>query len=432
MTLDASIRPSTTGPDTNLSPTATLRVQILGPLRLWHNGVEFSAGARQQAQLLALLLARQGDPVSKTDLIQLIWGDRAPDSALNVIHKYVGALRRLLEPSLLPGATSSYLVRRGGSYVCTAGSDTLDLAAFRHGVTAARKYASQERPEDALKSYAQALQLWRGPCGDGLALPPTALPIFAGVNAEFFDASTEAAELAVTLGRPELVLAPLQRAALMAPLHEPVQAALISALGAAGRQADALSVFSTVRSRLVEELGIDPGAVLESAMQKVLRQELTPTVETRSTAAFRQTSEPLAEGTRPASSLPGVVGRSEELGVLRGGLRRASSGETALIVVEGEAGAGKTYLMEQIAREAADADFLVAWGRCIDGAGAPSMWPWVQVVRAVLDELPAAERGAEMAGVLGHLLQPHDDFRAPAPSPEASGQFHLFEGVSAC
>ena len=67
------------------------------------------------------------------------------------------------------------------------------------------------------------------------------------MNGEFLDACTAAAELALSLGQPERILARLQLAATMAPLHEPVHASLITALGAAGQQAEALSVFRAVR-----------------------------------------------------------------------------------------------------------------------------------------------------------------------------------------
>ena len=92
---------------------APLRLQILGPMRLWRDGVEVSASPRQQAQLLALLLARAGRPTSVTELIDLIWGDDASVSALNVIHKYVSGLRRLLEPAVVARAAGSYLHTRG-------------------------------------------------------------------------------------------------------------------------------------------------------------------------------------------------------------------------------------------------------------------------------------------------------------------------------
>ena len=87
------------------------------------------------------------------------------------------------------------------------------------------------------------------------------MPIFAALNNEFFDACTAAADLAVSLGRPETVLVPLHLAARIAPLHQPVQAGLITVLGAAERQVDALAVFALlVRTRLAEDLGlIRPG-----------------------------------------------------------------------------------------------------------------------------------------------------------------------------
>ncbi len=66
-----------------------LRLQILGPLRLWRDGVELDAGPRQQAYLLALLLAREGRLVSMGELVDLIWDDDAPASAVNVIQKSV-------------------------------------------------------------------------------------------------------------------------------------------------------------------------------------------------------------------------------------------------------------------------------------------------------------------------------------------------------
>ena len=191
-------------------PGSSLRLQILGPLRLWRDGVELDAGPRQQAYLLALLLAREGRPISTAELVDLIWGEEAPASALNVLHKYIGALRRLLEPALPVRGTGSYLLRQGQRLPVHRRSRTLDLVSFRKFVAAADAAVSEHSHETALDHYVDALGLWNGPAGDGLAQGPAAMSIFAGLNDEFFDACTAAAELAVSLGRPERVLAPLQ------------------------------------------------------------------------------------------------------------------------------------------------------------------------------------------------------------------------------
>ncbi|MFC0552520.1 winged helix-turn-helix domain-containing protein [Planotetraspora thailandica] len=113
------------------SASGSLRLQILGPLRLWRGGVELEAGPRQQAYLLALLLAGQGRPISTGELVDLIWDEDAPVSAVNVLHKYVGTLRRLLEPALSIRESGSYLRRRGNGYLFVADAGLLDLADFR-------------------------------------------------------------------------------------------------------------------------------------------------------------------------------------------------------------------------------------------------------------------------------------------------------------
>ncbi|MFI9485861.1 ATP-binding protein [Promicromonospora sp. NPDC052451] len=405
-----------------------LRIQILGPLRLWRGQTELDTGPRQQAYLLALLAAHPGLPVSKSELVDLIWGDAAPDSALNVIHKYVGVLRRLLEPTLPSRGQSSYLVRRGGSYLCTAGSGTLDLATFRDLVASAQSDSGDGRPEDALDAFERALRLWHGSAGDGLALRPDAVPVFAGLNNEFFGACTAAADLAVAVGQPERVLAPLRLAASMGPLHEPVHASLITILGAAGQQAEALSVYQSVRTRLVEELGIDPGPLLELAHQQVLRQDLPaghPTSPDHAPPARAELVPPL----RPVDVEP--VGRAVELTALRDTVSRVAGGATGLVVLEGEPGVGKTRLLEQVAGEAGAKGCLVAWGRSADREGAPSMWPWLQTVRAILEDLPEAEQRPWLTGALGELLEPHDAAPAGRLLPGGSGQFRLFENVVA-
>ncbi|MEV6040479.1 AAA family ATPase [Nonomuraea sp. NPDC052116] len=420
-----------------------LRLQILGPLRLWRDGVELATGPRQQAYLLALLLARAGKPISTSELIDLIWGDDVPASAVNILQKYVGSLRRLLEPALPARTNGTYLQRRANGYLFAGGAGMLDLLAFREFVEAARAGLAERRPDAALDSYVRALGRWHGPAGDGLFHGSTAMSIFAALDGEFFDACAAAAELAVSRGRPARVLQPLYLAAGMAPLHETVQAGLVAVLGAAGHQSEALKVFRTVRARLAEELGIGPGPALLEAYQRVLRQPLTsvggydahartasitlPATAPKDQPTLAGRAEETHTGRRPASTLGepptgGLVGRVEELAVLRQAVESARAGGTALVLVEGEPGVGKTRLLEEISAEADRRGALVVWGRCLEGDGAPSMWLWVQAVGALLEELPAAAREEWRSGELGRLVEP----RGGVP-PDSGARFRLFE-----
>ncbi|MFF5364746.1 BTAD domain-containing putative transcriptional regulator [Streptomyces scabiei] len=392
-------------------------LQILGPLRIWRDGLELGAGPRQQAHLLALLLARTGRPTSTSELIDLVWGDGAPSSAMNILQKYIGALRRLLEPQLPVRETGSYLHRRGSSYLFAAGSATLDLVAFRERVDAARAALTRHDREVALDHYVGALGLWRGPAGDGIAEGTLAATVFAALDNEFYDACTAAAELAVSLGRPERVLAALQLAASMAPFNEPVLAALVGVLGAAGRQAEALSVFRQVRDRLADELGIDPGPALEEAQRRILTQP-------PASPPTREADEEVGRTTAAT-----LIGRAEELATLRRIVERALSGDTAIGIVEGEPGAGKTRLLEEAAAVAGRLGALTVWGSCLEGDGTPAMWPWEQALSQVVRSLPAEASTQWLTGGLGSLLSARDD--ATRELPDGNAQFRLFEQVVA-
>ncbi|MEU1276100.1 AAA family ATPase [Streptomyces sp. NPDC005799] len=413
---------------------ATLRLQILGPLRIWRGESEVEAGPRQQAYLLALLLARGDRPTGIDELIDLIWGEDAPATALNVIHKYVGSIRRLLEPDLPPRETGTYLLRRGNGYLCAAGADVLDLTRFRQQSGAARKARAEEHYAAALDHYLEALRLWSGPACDGWAHGPAAAPIFAGLNDEYLQACTEAADIALMLGQAARALPAMRLAATMAPLHEPVQASLITLLGGTGRQAEALAVFDAVRGRLAEDLGIDPGQALKAAHQKVLTQTPPP----RPQAA----EVPLAAPSRmPTPSLPPIsptplpgqvdrlVGRTDELAALRRALEPALENGTAVVLLEGEPGVGKSRLMEETARHAEDRGALVVWGHCLEGEGRPTMWPWVQTVSSLFQVMPQARREQWAARDLGHLVGSRAERPAAPAIPDGSARFRLLEQV---
>lgn len=389
----------------------SLRMQILGSLRLWRGDAELDIGPRQQACVLALLLAREGRPTSTAELIDLIWGQDAPASAVNVLHKYIGTLRRLLEPALPVRGTGSYLLRRGNGYLFTAGPGMLDLVSFRDFVASAESALSQRREEAALDDYVAGLELWTAPAADGLAQGPAAMGVFAALNNLFFDTCTAAAELALSLGHPERVLTALQLAASMAPLHEPVHASLIASLGAAGRQVEAISVFRTVRVRLADELGLDPGQALEAAHQRVL------------------TNSPTDRVVSVEPSPDGLVGRTDELVLLRHAIEPAFARGSALVIVEGEPGVGKTRLLEEVAVEADRRGALVVWGRGIQGDGTPSMWPWMQAIRAIVDALPPAAKEKWLDSDLGRLIEPRGGVLAGSVLLDSGGQFRLFEHV---
>src|SRR3989441_2033110 len=130
------------------------------------------------------------------------------------------------------------------------------------------------------------------------------------------------------------------------------------------------------------------------------------------------------------------VGRHHELVELRAGLEDAVAGRGRSFLVVGEAGIGKTRLVEELAREAAERGHLVLWGRCWEGEGAPPYWPWIQVIRTYLriahsEGLPRIAGGAgapylaQLVPELGGLQS-----RAPSVPPQSEhARFYLFDAV---
>ncbi|GAB2908392.1 AfsR/SARP family transcriptional regulator [Streptomyces heilongjiangensis] len=250
---------------------------VLGPVRVRRAGVELAPGRPQEQALLALLLARAGRPVAVGEIVDVLWGRRPPDSAVNVIRRHVGSLRRWLEPGLPTRAVGRWLVREAGGYRLLVDDGSLDLLRFRRLCDEARRTAADPHaaPARAVDLLTEALELWRGPAGAGLPADVRERAGFGQLDRERLTAVREAADGALRAGIPDTVLPVLREAVTGAPLDEPLLARLILTLAATGRTAEALTAYRTARTRLADELGIDPGRELREAHRAVLR-EATP------------------------------------------------------------------------------------------------------------------------------------------------------------
>ncbi|MFF3331105.1 BTAD domain-containing putative transcriptional regulator [Streptomyces sp. NPDC002888] len=335
------------------------RFEVLGPMRVCEGERELDLGFPQQRALLGLLLVQAGRPVPAGEIVDVLWSERPPASALNVVRRYVGALRRLLEPDLPPRAPGRRLLRRAGGYLLEAGEDEVDLLRFRGLTKRGKRAAATGRPEVALRHFVEALGEWRGPVAMGIPASVREHAVFAAVERELVHTTVMAADTALLCGRTEPVLSRLRQATELDPLNESLHARLVMALAVCGLQAEALAAYEGVRRLLAEELGVSPGAELAAAHTRVLRQELRPTglasgPGTR--AAPPEVSEPVV---RPAQLPPDLMvftGRRAELGSLLEVTEAAvdSAGAPATVLIGGMAGIGKTTLAVRWAHEVAD------------------------------------------------------------------------------
>ncbi|HEY7143553.1 MAG TPA: BTAD domain-containing putative transcriptional regulator [Streptosporangiaceae bacterium] len=367
-----------------------LRLAVLGPVTAWRGGEQISLGPARQRAVLGLLALTPNVPVHRKTIIDALWGDDVPATAVHLVQVYVARLRRLLDPGWL--STSA-----GTGYELAAAGGQLDLMVFEaHANRATRAHAAGELGL-ACEAYARALDTWRAePLADLEILQ--AHPVVVGLRQRRSDLVVRYAEAATAAGRHERVLPRLRELAAAEPLNERAHAALMLALAGSGQQAAALALFDELRRRLDDQLGVRPGAELADAQQRVLRQNL-PLKQGRLPASGHQRpgstrAAPLAPRQLPAT-VPSFAGRAAELAALTKALDEGGAGERVRIMtITGVAGVGKTALAvhwaHHVARRFPDGQLYVNL-RGFDPSGAP-----VAAADAIRGFLTALSVPAEM------------------------------------
>ncbi|RNF77901.1 AfsR family transcriptional regulator [Streptomyces botrytidirepellens] len=253
-------------------------------MRAWRSTTELDLGVPQQRALLGLLLVRAGEHLRLSEIVDVLWAERPPATAVNVVHRYVGLLRRLLEPELSPRAPGSLLLREAGGYRLMVVPDSVDLLRHRDLAHRARQAADGGQLDAALELFTDALALWRGPVATGVPEQVRSHPVFGGLDREHLDTVAEAADVALRCARADRVVALLRQGVALDPLNEPLHARLVLALAASGHRAQALAVYDAIHARLAEDLDVPPGPELR--------------------AAHRQVTGPAARDTTPGAARP--------------------------------------------------------------------------------------------------------------------------------
>ena len=318
-----------------------LRFQVLGPVRAWRldggRETEVDLGPAKQRAVLAVLALGAGSPVSREAIIEFLWPEEPPATAVNSVQTYIKRLRQCLEPDRPPREPSRVLPAVPGGYLLAATGDALDLLRFRSLVGFAREAEQHEGWDKAAEMRREALEMWRDrPLAD-LGTLIRLNPRVTALEQERLGAALDYFDAELVAGRAADVLPLIEERAGGQPLHEPMQARLVRAYHACGRHAEALAVFGRVRERLSEELGVDPGSELRRAHAQVLRAGTPP-----------PSGRGRWQGPRPLTDH--LVGRADELSRLS-----ELTPTRRLITLCGPGGAGKTALATAVARRVRDA-----------------------------------------------------------------------------
>ncbi|MEU6822848.1 BTAD domain-containing putative transcriptional regulator [Streptomyces atriruber] len=249
-----------------MSERCGLRFGLLGAPAVYDaHGVPHPVRSAKGRALLAALLLEPDRIVSLGALKDALWGDFPPASAQASLQNHVTRLRRLLDdPQRLHAVPPGYRLR--------VGEGELDVRVFEHLVAQARAAHAVRDWARAAACATDALALWRGTPLSGLPDSLDGHPLVPRLEEARLLALQWRYDAELELGTGLAALAP-ELASLVAeyPLHEVFHRQLMLVLHRTGRQAEALAVHRELRRRLVEELGVEPGAGVRDAHREVLR-----------------------------------------------------------------------------------------------------------------------------------------------------------------
>ncbi|MFF5211188.1 BTAD domain-containing putative transcriptional regulator [Streptosporangium sp. NPDC000396] len=291
-----------------------LRFSLLGPVRAWRGHDELKLGSPQQRLVLAALVLAEGRVVGREQLIDALWGERQPRSALRTLRTYISRLRALLGSDAIVSIGDGYMLRSSSS----------DLADFEDLCTA-------DEP-------AQALELWQGEALSGLEGP------YAETQ------RTRLTELRLAVlercltgevenGSHAEAVAELTGLCAAYPLRERLRGLLMLALYKCGRQAEAIGVFTDARRLLDEELGVDPSAELADLYQRIITAD--PAI-TPAAPLLPAMDEAVSRPAQLPADLADFTGRSALVAEMSSALSPGAA--LAISAVAGIGGIGKTAL----------------------------------------------------------------------------------------
>jgi predicted ATPase/DNA-binding SARP family transcriptional activator/class 3 adenylate cyclase len=395
-----------------------IEFRVLGSFEVVDGDRALALGSPRQRALLAMLLAHRGEPVSSERLVNELWGEQAPASAIKIVQGYVSNLRKVLGDGLL--------MTHGHGYLLQTEPGQLDVDRFESLVAEGRRASRSGDARTAVARWRAALGLWRGPPLADFAYESFAQVEIGRLEELRLAVLEERIDAELALGDPGALVGELEGLVCEHPLRERVRGQLMLALYRAGRQAEALDAYQHARVQLADELGLEPGPALKKLQLQILEQ--APGLQAsplRDVDAERLlTASAPADATRvvPRPPTP-LIGREPELATvcgLLGGL------DARLVTLTGPGGVGKTRLALEVVR-ALEPSFAdgVGWVELAGVAGSDDVGS--TVARALgVTPLPAESPREALRRYLAgkRLLLAIDNFEHVLEAAELVGELH--------
>lgn len=328
----------TTTNGTQAPPVADLRFHVLGHMRVQVDDEAQSFGSPQAQAFLAVLLFQPGRAGTLAELVDGIWGDEPPDTAVATVRTHAWKWRRFFESC---GADRDVLQSHGDGYRLALPKPVTDVDVIEELAARAAGAKNEGRYAEADVLFQEALERW---CGDPLAHVPGDFAERQRARlTEMYNALVEErCEVRLALGKASFVVPDLTLLTTANPLRQRAHRLLMEALQATGRQAEALAVFDRLRRALAQGHGLDPEPALTRLHQSILSGETS--------------EQPASEAAWPVPhQLPyapaDFVGNKRELASITAALLRCAPAAPMVVAVDGFPGSGKSTLAVHAAHQ---------------------------------------------------------------------------------
>jgi DNA-binding SARP family transcriptional activator len=374
-----------------------LQVRLLGNLQLQYAGQTLTAISSPRVQtLLAYLILQNSRPVSRQQLAALFWPETSEAQARTNLRNLIHQLRQVLPcfDDFIQVDLHSLCWRKESTYF-------LDVEAFESCFSVK---AGQSLQQEMLE---RAIQIYTGDllpeCYDDWIEPLRARLRQAYLYAlEALAAMTEEARDFPT------ALAYARRLVDGDPLHAVANCMLVRLYALAGDRVTACKAYQSYARLLWQELKIEPDAELQELFHLLQSPHQFP-------KSYRE-STPL-------------IGRKTEWHEMLSAWKKATAGHVQVLLITGEAGIGKTRLVEEFVHWADLQGILTSTACCYPAEGNLPYAPVVSWLRA--RPLPHLEKIwlTEISRLLPEIQQTHSGQPKPENLHEGWQRQHLFDAL---
>ena len=365
----------------------SLVIRLFGPLAIEDGGRTLGPrdlGGARPKQVLEILLAARGHRVTTDRLADLLWPEQRPQNTAGSLQTFVSALRRHLTHDR--ERARELVVTEAQAYRFATDLVDFDLDRFDGLV----ERSAREPTRMARHSLEQALALVRGELLEDEPYAVWAQDLRGTYHGRVLGARLDAADAALAELDYADAMTHAGAAAALDRFSERAQRTAMLALYALGRQHEALQVYRRFRALIDGELGLGPAAQTRALHSAILRQEDVRALLPR----------PIERAQRDAGERSvRLLGRAGELGTLERAARQALGGSFALLLIEAEAGLGKTRLLDELA--------TILAGVRVGRASCSELerhLPYVPLAAALRDALTRAELSGQHRAALRKIV----------------------------